>query len=162
MADLQRRGIEFRVDEPVMIHQLGPSRAADGTERGTLVQRDRDDAFVTPPGATLIARVEGLTPAGRAELRRLRGEVAAYVESEGLRLNAKGRAALAIDALHDFPESGELHAAEPFIRGDDFVLLVRKDLAPLDPTMRPKIERYVDLLEQWQKHTVAIFLEPAA
>lgn len=162
MADLQRRGIEFRVDEPVMIHQLGPSRAADGTERGRLLQRDRDEAFVTPPGATLIARVEGLTPAGRAELRRLRDEVAAYVESEGLRLNAKGRAALAIDALHDFPASGELHAAEPFIRGDDFVLLVRKDLAPLDPAMRPKIERYVDLLEQWQKHTVAIFLEPAA
>lgn len=38
MAQLVDRGIEFRVDQEVMVRQLGPSRRADGTERAVVTQ----------------------------------------------------------------------------------------------------------------------------
>ncbi len=42
------------------------------------------------------------------------------------------------------------------------MLIVRRDLAPIDPAWRDRVARYVDLLEKWQKQTVALFWEPAA
>jgi hypothetical protein len=160
MADLQRRGVEFHVDEPTMIHQVGRSRTADGSERVRVFELDRQDALSTPPGATLVARVVGLTAAQRTEMASLRAQLGRYIQDRGLPLNDAGRAAVAIGALHDVPPSGVIRSAEPFIQGDDFVLLVRRDLATIDPAWRGRFVRYVDLLEEWQKRTVAIYSEP--
>ncbi len=162
MVELQRRDIEFRVEDSGMVHQLGPSRAADGSEEGRIVQRDRDDVFVTPPGTTLVARVLGLSPAERAERDQLRAEISGYIETRGLQLNAAGRSATMVDKLADFGDPGAvLRQPEPFVRGDDFVLLVRRDLAPIEPAWRARFQRYSELLERWQKNTVALFWMPS-
>jgi hypothetical protein len=162
MAELQRRGIEFHVDDDGMVHQLGTARAADGSERARILQRDRDDVLAPPPDESeLVARVVGLTPAERAERDRLADEVAGYVEAHGLRLNAEGRRLRARGELADFgPARRVLHVPRPFIAGDTFVRLVREDLVTIDPAWRARIDRYVDLLERWNRHTVAIYLEP--
>jgi hypothetical protein len=162
MAELQRRGIEFHVDDDGMVHQLGTARAADGSERARILQRDRDDVLAPPPDESeLVARVVGLTPAERAERDRLADEVAGYVEAHGLRLNAEGRRLRARGELADFgPARRVLHVPRPFIAGDTIVRLVREDLVTIDPAWRARIDRYVDLLERWNRHTVAIYLEP--
>lgn len=162
MAELQRRGVEFRVADDGMIHQLGRARAVDGSERARLVQRDRDDVLAPPPAGTiLVARLVGLTAAQRAERDRLRVEVERYVEEEGLRLNAAGRRVRARGGIADFGPAGTVRRVpEPFVIGDSFVRLVREDLVDLEPGARPTIERYVDLLDRWNRRTVALYLEP--
>jgi hypothetical protein len=162
MAELQRRGIQFRVQDRGMVHQLGESRAVDGTERGIVLERDREAALVTPPGAELVARVQGLTPAGRRELAALHREAAAYVSEHGLPLDDRGRQAVRAGVLRDAPAGrrGRVAVPDVFVQGDDFVLIVRERLATIDPASQARLDRYVDLLDRWHRGTVAVFLQP--
>lgn len=162
MAELQRRDVEFRFLDEGMGHQFGPSRMADGTERGRIFQRDRDNVLTPPPpGSTLVARVVGLDEDGRAERDRLRAEVATYIEETGLRLNAAGRDAWDVEDIRDFgPRDEVLRTAEPFVFTDTFAEVVRRDLITVEPAWQDRFERYAALLERWQRHTVAIYYEP--
>jgi hypothetical protein len=160
MAELQRRGIEFRVSDEGMVHQLGSSRRADGTERGSVLVRDREAALVTPPGATLVARVLGLPADQRADMERQQQEIAAYVADHGLPLNAQGRIARRLGALDGVTDAGVVAHPELFVQGSDFGLLVRRQLASIDPAWRPRIARYLALHERWERGTIAVFLAP--
>ncbi len=161
MADLRRRNVDFRVEEPGMAHQVGISRRVDGTERWRVVQRDRDEALTTPPGGQLVSRVLGLTAAERHEMARLRSVVAADVDRRGLRLNSRGMAAAAAGDLGSFPDPKAVwpHPGG-FVDLDEFVLIVTHRLTDLDPSVVADYTRYAELLRRWQRHTVAIFLVP--
>lgn len=163
MAELDRRGVEFRLDEEGMIHQFGRSREAVGEEQGRLFQREGDAAFEAPSGGTLIARVVGLSESDRAKMEQLQAELSAHIAETGLTLNAAGREAVRLGAVRGFgsPES-VLRQAEPFIRSYDFVRLAQDDLAVADPAWRARLRRYGALRERWMEHTVAIYLVPAS
>jgi hypothetical protein len=160
VAELQRRGIEFEVEDSGMIRQMGDSRALD--EAGSrLVLREGELAFEPPPGGRLIARVLGLDDRRRDELADLRAEITRYVRDNGLRLNDRGRAAQSIDALPFFTGIGtEVRDAGPLIASGEIILIVREELAPIDPGWRERFERFSDLQERWDRHTVAVFIAP--
>jgi hypothetical protein len=68
MAQLQERGIEFRVDLDQMVRHLGPSRRADGTEKALVSQLQGWEAYSYSGPGCVLARVSDVGPAGQAEL----------------------------------------------------------------------------------------------
>jgi len=159
MAALDQRGIDFRLSDGGWIHQFGPKRRATGREVARLYLRESDAAFESQPGGRLIARADGLTAHEHAEMLRLRDEVRGYIGARGLRLNSRGRDAVAVRALLATPALGPVaHDGDAVIYSGELTLIVRQRLAPIDGRWRARFERYVDLQERWNKHTVALFV----
>jgi hypothetical protein len=75
MAQLVDRGIEFRVDQEVMVRQLGPSRRADGEERAVVSQHQGWEAYSYDGPDCVLARVSEVGPDGEAELRTIAAEL---------------------------------------------------------------------------------------
>jgi len=76
MLELQRRGVEFVVDDDIAVGQLGPTREhADGDAVARELRIVDGDAALQPdPGWERIAFVAGLDAAGQAELDALEAE----------------------------------------------------------------------------------------
>lgn len=62
MMRLQELGIEFRVDDEVMVRQLGEGRRADGSERSRIFQVQGSPALLSNQDVCLIARASELPP----------------------------------------------------------------------------------------------------
>lgn len=75
MAQLVDRGIEFRVDQEVMVRQLGPSRRADGDERAVVSQYQGWEAYSYEGPDCVLARVSDVGADGEAELGALAAEL---------------------------------------------------------------------------------------
>lgn len=88
------RTIEVRVEDPVLIRQLGDARAATGAETGRLVVTYGSDAGAARPGWERVAFVRGLSAEEDGEYDRLRRTVSQEIRGQGLRLTARGRAAV--------------------------------------------------------------------
>jgi hypothetical protein len=95
LAALTRNGVDVRVEDEVMVHQLGERRRAGGDESQRLVLLEGTAARTPPPGARAVSLVEGLDAAELAELETLRPKVLALARRDGLFLNADGAAAAA-------------------------------------------------------------------
>jgi hypothetical protein len=163
MAELQRRGIPFVVGAGLIARRhVGPSRAPDGHADSVLTVVYRDDALAERPGAERVAFHDGLSTIERRELGRLRGRIATFVVENGLRLNARGRQALAIDALPvvEGLRNGTAEVNELF-ESRELTFLVGFDLLNLDETWARRLDRYVELQEQSDTQTVGLFLAPA-
>lgn len=68
MAQLVDRGIEFRVDQEVMVRQLGPNRRADGTEAAVVTQYQGWDAYSYDGSDCVLARVSDVGPSAEVDL----------------------------------------------------------------------------------------------
>jgi hypothetical protein len=68
MAQLVDRGIEFRVDQEVMVRQLGPSRRADGSELAVVSQYQGWEGYSYDGPACVLARVSEVGAEREAEL----------------------------------------------------------------------------------------------
>lgn len=68
MAQLVDRGIEFRVDQEVMVRQLGPARRADGSERAVVSQYQGWEGYSYDGPDCVLARVSQVGAAGEADL----------------------------------------------------------------------------------------------
>ena len=68
MAQLVDRGIEFRVDQEVMVRQLGPSRRADGSERAVVSQYQGWEGYSYAGPDCVLARVSEVGPVAEVEL----------------------------------------------------------------------------------------------
>ena len=68
MAQLVDRGIEFRVDQEVMVRQLGPNRRADGREGAIVSQYQGWEGYSYEGPDCVLARVSQIGAAGEAEL----------------------------------------------------------------------------------------------
>ena len=165
LLELQRRGVDFRVDDEVLAHQVGRSRFVDEDEAASLprlVEREGDAAFEPPPGATVASRVRALTVAERAELDRLEQAVAAAIERDGLVLNERGRRVQRDNGLPALRTAGpELRDPGALLGTAELIRIVREDLAPIAPADRPTFRRYAELRHAWNTRTVALFLVPA-
>ena len=164
LLELQRRGVDFRVDDEVLAHQLGRSRFVDAEEAAALprlVEREGDAAFEVPTGATVASRVRALTVAQRAELDRLEAEVAAIIERDGVVLNERGRRVQRDNGLPALRTAGaELRDPALLLGTAELIRIVREDLAPIAPADRSTFRRYAELRHAWNTRTVALFLLP--
>jgi hypothetical protein len=165
MAELQRRGVPFVVEDPILVRQLGPERRFTGSNaQATLFLRGGDRARVGPPGARRVAIVEGLDAAEQRELAGLEERIGEYIRDQGLRLNRRGRAAVKRGVLQD--PAGEATTEgvdpEPLFRSGALADLVRAEVLALDEPWARRFERYADLHEQWDRRTAALFLRPIA
>jgi hypothetical protein len=162
MAELQRRGVPFLVDEPVLVRQLGPARRFTGTNaQAVLFVRIGDDTRVAPPGARRAAIREGLTLGEQMELSRLKTRIADYVSNGRLHLTRRGEEVLR--RLH--PEvrrqsSGEDPDPEVLFESRGLIPLAEADLLVLDDEWARRFDRYADLQARWDEETVALFLGP--
>jgi hypothetical protein len=162
LAGLQARGIEFRVDDPGWIHQLGPSRALAGGERiaGRLFLREGDAAFAPQPGR-LVSRVAGLDASHHAEMLRLHDVLSAHVAERGLRLTERGRDLVSVRGLPGWADAGpevrDLDAVDDF----DLPMVVRDGAVDIEPAWLGRFRRYASLREAWTTRTVALFVEPS-
>ncbi len=163
MAELQRRGIPFVVEDRIAARQLGPSRRFDGTNAAaTLRYRVGDSALRTVPGTRRIALHQALDRRRRRQLAALRLRLATYLEDEGVVLNQRGREALAAGDLPDAArpaEDGRIKGESP-LASKVLVYLVQRDLLALDTTWAPVFRRYADLQDRHDTETVALFLGP--
>jgi hypothetical protein len=162
LAALQARGIEFRVEDRGLVHQLGPSRGLKPGDpiEGRLFLREGDAALGPQPGR-LVSRVVGLDAGHHAEMLRRRDELSAYVTDHGLRLNRRGEDAVSVRALANVPGGGVVIHDFDRVDGDDLAIIVRHRLADIDQAWVARFRRYVDLRTAWDTRTVALFLEPA-
>ena len=159
MAELQRRGIEFRVADESLAAQLGARRYIPRPVGPRLVQREGDAAYDVPANGRLVARVEGLTPTERGELKELASVIVEHIASDGLRLNADGRTAASLGILPMLAaQSPVAHDGLPLLDSGEFSLAVRQDLVIIVPAWRTRFERFAALQERRDRRTVAIFL----
>ena len=162
MAELQRRGVPFLVDEPALVRQLGPARRFTGTNaQAVLFVRVGDDTRVAPPGARRTAIREGLTPGEQTELSTIKTRIADYIGNG--RLHLTRRAEEVLRRLH--PEvrrqsSGEDLDPEVLFESRALITLAEADLLGLDDEWARRFDRYADLQDRWDKETVALFLGP--
>lgn len=75
MAQLVDRGIEFRVDQEVMVRQLGPSRRADGTEGGVVTQYQGWEGYSYEGDECVLARVSEVGAERERELAAIADEL---------------------------------------------------------------------------------------
>ena len=154
MALLDERGIEFQVDEPFWIRQLGEGRAADGTADARLFVREGNAALDVPDGSRRVALVEGLDDAEQRELRRLERSL----RDLDIELSDDGRAALDAGGLTSFA-SGTPTAAQLLSTGE-LAMLARDGLLVVPDDRAEALARYADLRIRWERHTVGVFVAP--
>jgi hypothetical protein len=162
VAELQRRGISFVADDPVLVRQFGPARRFDGRNaEAQLLLRTGDEAREAPPGSRPVGLGEGLSRADRRELARLKTDIREYIDAGRLRLNDRGQAAL---QRGDLPKLAEIQAqgadAQALFDSRELDVMIRaRDLA-LDAAWARRLERYADLQQRADQETVGLFVAP--
>jgi len=163
LAELQRRGIPFVVDDPGMVRQLGPGRRFTGANaRTALSLRIGEEARAAPPGARRVALHEGLTGEEQRELAALETRIEKYIRDGRLHLNQRGREALRNGDLPTLRRHSRRQSVdpEPLFSSRELVWAVRQDLLVLDDRWARWFERYADRQDRSDNETVALFLQP--
>ncbi|HUF32497.1 MAG TPA: hypothetical protein VMN58_04720 [Acidimicrobiales bacterium] len=157
MAELQRRGIAFLVDDEGMERQMGPSRRLRDQEAQRLLIREGDDAAAVLPGARRVVLVEGLDRDARRELDALRSAVESHLATlDVVRLDDRG---LTVQAAGRLPVP--LPADPEILVGSRLLLeLVEDDLLSHDDPWHDRFARYAELQRRWDRQTVGLFLAP--
>jgi hypothetical protein len=162
VAELQRRGIDFVADDPVLVRQFGPARRFDGSNaQAQLLLRTGDAAREAPPGSRRVALGEGLSRAERRELARLESENRGYIQAGRLRLNDRGQMALRRGDLPKLAEvQGQGADAQTMFDSRELDVMIRQRYLVLDDRWDRRFERYADLQQRADLETAALFLAP--
>lgn len=159
MTDLQRDGIDFVVDDPGLVSQLGTKRRYDGTNAKTLVTVVGGNAADHPPaGAKVLAYAPALDRADRQLMRKLGAEFAARVAAHhGVPLDQAKLAQLPLGVgsriKANAHRTGQVDPTSISALMDQH-LLDGRAFAGLD------VGRWVSLATRWQTETVAVFASP--
>jgi len=156
LACLQERHVDFTLDDPVWVRQLGSARADDGAADARIFVREGDAAVAMPPdGIRRVAVVEGLDDDERREL----GTLERSLVDVPVVLNRAGRAALAHGSLQQF--AGPVPpTAEQLLSYGGLAALLHDGLLVVPHDRARALARYADLRFRWDRHTVALFLDP--
>lgn len=163
LAALDRQGIPFVLREGLIEpRQLGPDRGYTGDNADEMLTvAYGGDAETVPPGARRVALHEALTPAEQRELDRLEAQIRELVAGGGLRLNDRGRTALANGALPLIEAEGATNVDPDALLGSrELAFMARHDLLVLDDATAARFDRYASLREEWDANTVALYLGP--
>jgi hypothetical protein len=162
MAELDRRGIPFVVDDAGLVRQVGEGRRQDGPVDGVLMVRQGEAALDGIPGTERVALVRGLSAAEEQEWSTLRAQIAAFLARGELRLDADGTASAKNDLL---PETARQMAsatpdADAWLASTEIPLLAQEHLLALDPTWTARFDRYAALQTAREQLTVGLFVGP--
>ena len=161
MLELEERGVEVVVDDPGFIRQLGPARAADGTENGRFFVWQGDLAVEGDPSLERVALVESLSESERDELDRLGDELTRLLQDGALQTTAIGRLAIADGLVADVEAAGD--APDPLAEVglyDVEVALSRGFL--VSEEHQATLDRWVELRTRFVRGTVAVWVEWSA
>ncbi len=164
MAELQRRGIEFVVDEPGLARQLGPHRRFNGDNAKQRIFYRVGDAALEPiAGAELVAFHAGLTRREEDELAALKYELGAHITEGRLRLTRKGVNWIEGGLVPLLVRDGDVVASND-LAGlfKTRTLSVAVDLGLVEPVpgWRARFNRYGQLQRRQDRETLAVFVAP--
>ncbi len=161
MLELEERGVEVVVEDPEFIRQLGPARAADGTENGRFFVWQGDLAEAGGPSLERVALVESLSASERDELDRLGDELSRLLREGELRTTDIGRLAIDDGLVADVEAAGG--APDPLDAVglyDVEIALSRGFLVSEDH--QPTLDRWIELRTRFVRGTVAVWVEWSA
>jgi hypothetical protein len=171
LAELERRGIPFKVQDQVLVRSLGSNRRFTGTNATEELRvRTGDDADHLR-GARRVAFHEALRPAKLRELKALKRQIAAHIRVDGLRLTRRGRAAIRRlgGRLPAAPRSSTGNGSTPERSAFDpeqlfasraVVSMMQHHFLVLSPRWRRIFKRYVHLQVRRDTQTVGLFIRP--
>jgi hypothetical protein len=159
MAELQRRGIPFVVEDEVLVRQLGTARRVSGDAQRLQVLQG-PTALVAPPGSRRVALVEGLTAEEQDELDELEGLLAGHLQGTAPRITPEGGAALERPEHVAGLAAVRAGDAEAIVASHVLVFLVDHELIEVDEDWAPRFDRYADLQRRADRDTVALYLKP--
>jgi hypothetical protein len=155
MAELQRLGVPWFLDDPGMVRQFGPSRAHEGQASLRLFVREGDAARGVPDSARRVAFVDALSPAEAAELAGIEDDLRSFIAHGGLVGGAVSRA------------EGSAELTDAQLRDADYLFgyralagLVGADRLRVPDRWTEVLARYADLQHQADGLTVAVVIEP--
>ncbi len=164
MATLQRRGVEFVVDEEGWVRQLGRDRRFLGDNATARIGYRLGTAGLRPPpGGRLVAVHRALGPAAGRERERLGARLVRYLEAGRLRLSPRGV---------DLVRRGQLGTLAPLVSGPTPLpgrkVLVSGELLralpagalELPPRWERRFRRWVALEEAFAFRTVGVYVAP--
>lgn len=161
LAELRARGVAFKVTDPFLERQLGPSRVYNGHNADVrmFIRTDAQDLLMAP-GAQLVARYDGLSPSEQRERDRLAGELAAEIDAHGLRLTALGRRRLPLLGGLARQVLTRTFDGPTLIASGDLVAAWRYHMLDLDPVTADRLARYTKLVTRSRR--VVVFAAPLA
>ena len=163
MSALQQADVDFRVDEPGLVRQVGDARRSTGDEGVRLYLREGREALTVAAGAERIAFTSPLMPAEIDEL--LAGEAAMVDEialmgvvlsPSGADAAAAGSFGLTVDEILQASFD-----APAFVGSGLAARLVTAGALELDPAVSASFVRTSELRNRAGTTTVAVFVEPA-
>lgn len=172
LAELERRGIPFKVQDQVLVRSLGPNRRFTGANADAELRvRTGDDADRAPRGGRRVAFHEALRPEKLRELSALKRQIAAHIRAGGLRLTRRGLAAIRRlgGSLPAAPQSSTGNGSTAGNRSFDpeqlfasraLVSMMRHHFLVLNPRWARIFKRYVHLQARRDTQTVGLFLRP--
>lgn len=159
MAELQRRGIPFVVEDEVLVRQLGPSRRLAGDAQRLQVLQG-PAALVPPAGSRRVALVEGLTEREGNELDEVEELLVGHLRGAPLRITPEGETALERPEHAAGLAAVRAGDAEAIVASHVLVFLVEHELIEVDRDWADRFERYADLQRRADRDTVALYLKP--
>jgi hypothetical protein len=158
MAELQRRGIPFYVDDPVLVRQLGDSRELDGDAQ-RLIFRDGDRADDAPAGAERVVHVTGLDADDQRELDDLEAAIGDHIATEGLRLRSDAEPSdLTRRIVEALPDQG---AIDNLFRFRVLVELVVTGQVDTPAGWEDRFARYAELQQRSDDGSLSLYLAPS-
>ena len=154
LARFQEERIDFVLDDPVWIRQLGSGRADTGAADARVFVLEGDDAQDVPEGTRRVAFVEGIDIDEQRELAALERSL------DDLRvvLNQQGEAARVAGTLRSFDD--RTPTAKELLAFGELAALLDEGLLDVPDDRVEELERYAELRYRWDRHTVALILDP--
>jgi hypothetical protein len=164
LARLQRRGIEFLVDDPVLVRQFGERRRYKGQDVAELRVVTAMDAIDATTDPDLVAFVSQLSALEREQLQTMMIDVETWLREGRITLSAKGTEAVTVGL--GGPWLGQLGDPEldatTISRSIDLAAAVQAGLLDADPALLTTLERFSRLRQSVETSTVAALLTQPA
>ncbi|HET6954896.1 MAG TPA: hypothetical protein VFI47_31330 [Acidimicrobiales bacterium] len=171
MAELQDHGVGFVSDDDLTLRQLGEARRRRGRLDRVIVVTG-DMAVLTPDGARVVSRREGLTADEQMELHQLREDLKGAVTAGDVALSSDGERAARRGVLPSVTATTGGWRIDPMVvvgvrrstlgmHRRDLVAMAHEGLLAVEPRWDAPLARYVELQDRWDERTVAVFLDPA-
>ncbi|MBA2496709.1 MAG: hypothetical protein H0V33_06365 [Acidimicrobiia bacterium] len=159
LVTLQEMGVEFSVENPGLIRQLGDHRADEGRATHRIFLREGVAAMAPPPGAEVVASVRGLDDDEEAEFVALTDELRDHLATEGVALTADGRSAAGAFEV-EIGSGGVVTDTVVLLEAGLLPSLVQNDLLVADPSWEDRYERWTELAVRRDRQTVTVFIVP--
>jgi hypothetical protein len=163
LARLQRDGIEFFVDDEVLVRQFGDRRRYHGQPLPELHVVTAMDAVDAESDPNAIAFVSGLSGGERAELQAATIDIESWLSDGEVTLSAAGKSAVA--AGFGEPWLSQLGDAAldatAVSRSNGLAASIQSGLLTAEPRILVALHRFATLRQAAETSSVAVLLVPA-